>query len=206
MPVLEFCGGRYNMRQFTPRVQQNKLQHNITHSSGVVNLLQQDGIISTEANGFLKSSITEIPDNSTFQEFTDKLNILDNSFKQQTIYKAKENEVISGIFSVYKNSAAHWNDYFGNDNTITPSGRFRLRCFLCVVWQDIKGAAIGYLIGTCICRGIGVPNSAVCGAIGATNFGGLYSWAGKVCPGVCTRCRKPNSNNYPARICQLPLL
>lgn len=83
---------------------------------------------------------------------------------------------------------------------------FGLRCFWCIASKDLLGAALGFVAGNCLCLKFGAPNPVVCGAIGAVTVGALYSWAGKVCPDVCTRCRKPSPSSYPNWICQLPFL
>lgn len=174
---------------------------------GVINSLQQNGKISTASNIFLNTLISETETLPDYNSFLNKVTSLEKEYNTSSLPE-EEQVIIQGALSVFKQSALMWNNYYSSDEVTpdTQGRRFNLRCFFCVVKNDLKGALLGFIIGNCVCKKLGLPKPLVCGAIGATVFGASYSWAAKVCPEVCTRCRKPSPSSYPSWICQLPFL
>ncbi len=171
-------------------------------------LLEQNGQIGSSSKAFLSSLVSETDGITDYNSFTTKINQLESGYDIGNLPES-EKFVVQGLLSVFKQSGSYWNNYYASaDNTENPQARFSLRigCFICVAVHDLAGAAIGYIAGTCICAKLGVPNPWICGAVGAVSFGALYSWAAKVCPDICNRCRKPSSGSYPSWICHLPFL
>jgi hypothetical protein len=192
--VIQFCG------QADPGPLNTK-----AYEDGLT-LLEQRGQISSASNIFLNNIVSQTENISDYTSFVAKVAELENGYNTNVLAE-NEKVIVTGLVSIFKSSAEYWNNYF-DASEVTPDdqGRFRFRCFWCVAKKDIFGAAIGFLIGNCLCKKLGVVNPAICGAVGAVSFGGLYSWAAKVCPDVCNRCRKPSPNSYPSWICILPFL
>ena len=175
---------------------------------GVLTLLEQNGKISSSSKTFLDSLVSEIGNNDDYIAFSTRINQLESGYNIASLPES-EKFIVQGALSVFKESAFYWNNYYGPDEfTEDPRARFslRFRCFLCVAKNDLKGILLGFLIGNCICTKFGVANPAICGAVGGVAFGALYSWAAKVCPDICNRCRKPSTSSYPSWICRLPFL
>ncbi len=168
--------------------------------------LVSEGKISAASKDFLNSLMTQTETLQDYTAFTAKINQLENAYGIANLPETERN-IVQGAVSVCKQSAFYWNNYYSPaETTPEPQGRFNIRCFWCVLKKDVFGALIGYIMGVCICKKLGVPNPQICGAVGATVFGALYSWAAKVCPDICIRCKKPNPNSYPSWICRLPFL
>ena len=178
----------------------------------VLQSLERSGKISSASNSFLKRIISETENIADYNVFTAKISELETGYNT-SILPEQERNILSGSLSIFKQSATYWNNYYSPEET-TPnpqqngSNNFlnKFKCFFCVAKNDLKGALLGFLIGNCICAKLGIPNPAICGAIGATIFGSLYSWAAKVCPDICSKCKKPSTNSYPSWICKLPFL
>jgi hypothetical protein len=142
---------------------------------GVVNSLQEKGKISAASNTFLKTLILETETLPDYNSFLAKVNILESSYNTNNLPE-EEKVIIQGAISVFKQSALLWNNYYSsNEVPPEPQGKFSLRCFFCVVKNDLKGALLGFIIGNCICVKLGVPKPFICGSIGATVFGAIYS-------------------------------
>lgn len=173
---------------------------------GVVDELQQQGKIGLASKNFLNNLIAETETLPDYSSFSTKVNTLESNYDISSL-PDNERAIIQGALSVFKASALQWNNYY-SANEVTPDAqnRFSIRCFFCVLKNDLKGALLGFFIGNCLCTKLGASNPIVCGAIGATVFGALYSWAAKVCPDVCSRCKKPDPGSYPSWICHLPFL
>lgn len=193
-------GGLWGVVQVCGQADPHLLERIQTYE-GAITLLQERGKISYASNVFLNNIVAQTENITDYPAFTAKLSELENGYNTATLPNDEE-IIVTGILSIFKSSVAYWNNYYGEDS----QGRFNIRCIWCVAKKDIMGAAIGILIGNCLCRKLGVVNPAICSAVGAVAFGGLYSWAAKVCPDVCNHCRKPSPSSYPSWICRLPFL
>lgn len=172
----------------------------------ILSSLELSGKISASSKTFLSSLITQTENEPDYDAFSTKVSQLESSYNISGLPQ-DERIIVEGSLSVFKSSAAYWNNYYDStETTPEPQGRFSWRCFGCVAIHDIAGAGLGFLVGNCLCGKLGAPNPAICGVVGAAALGALYSWAAKVCPDVCNRCKKPNPNSYPAWICHLPFL
>lgn len=172
----------------------------------IIDELQNTGQIGAASNSFLKSLISETENLPDYNLFIAKVNQLERNFDSSSL-SISEKDIVDGIISVSKASANYWNNYYSIIETTDGKLSAGIRCFICVAKNDIAGALIGFIAGNCICKKIGVPpNPKFCGAIGAAIFGGFSSWAAKVCPDVCKKCKKPNPNSYPSWICSIPWL
>lgn len=173
---------------------------------GVTNALESEKQISHATNILLNELIEKTQEISDFPTFLSKVNEIESNYNTSNLPES-EKYLVESSFSIFRNSAEFWNKYYGsNEETDMPEGKFRFRCFWCVTKQDLKGALLGFLIGNCLCGKLGATQPILCGAVGAVAFGALYSWASKVCPGVCNKCTKPNTSSYPSWICNLPFL
>ena len=197
--------GLWGFIQFCGKADPGGLERVQTYES-VVSMLEQTGKISPSTNSFLINIATQTENSSDYNSFSAKITELENGYNIASLPDGEKN-IVLGLLSVFKSSASYWNNYFSADEeTPDPSGRFSLRCFWCVAKKDLMGAALGFLIGNCLCKKFGVVNPVICGSVGAVAFGALYSWAAKVCPNVCNRCKKPRPGSYPDWICRLPFL
>ncbi|MEJ7912447.1 MAG: hypothetical protein WKF70_04785, partial [Chitinophagaceae bacterium] len=171
---------------------------------GVTSALAEKGQIGAASNTFLNALVAETENLPDYETVSRKIGELQNAYDFSSLPEA-EQFLVRGALSVFRESASYWNSHYGADEE-TPGTEERTswRCFWCVAKNDLKGALIGFALGNCLCAKIGVANPAVCGAIGAAALGALYSWAAKVCPNICTRCKKPSTTSYPDWICHLP--
>jgi hypothetical protein len=167
----------------------------------VIDLHTTKGNISTNSSIFLKKLETELDSTTNYEEFSTKIAELESEFNF-SILPLMEQTIVKGTFDVFKSSVSYWKTFSDGQTFET---RWNWRCILCVAWNDLKGAAIGFLVGNCPCKKLGIPNPAICGAVGAAIYGGLCSWAAKVCPERCPRCYKPPASSYPSWLCNVLL-
>jgi hypothetical protein len=166
-------------------------------------VLEKNGQITPSTKSAFSRTLSEFEGIESYEKFSNKLNEFEKSFNYRGL-STTESNIVYGLISVYRNSASYWNKYFSNTN-VTPDGLFKSwKCTWCLVKKDLLGAGLGFAMGACICAKLGA-DPVTCGAIGAVVIGSIYSWAAKVCPDICSDCKKPNGG-YPSWICNLPFL